>query len=96
MDTDKTVHLTPMEYAIYAFRGVRPMARHLRVDAGQLSRLRRKRDRHGHLGLIPATIQRRILDRVTDGAVPLRVPLTPEHLTSGGTVVIERAAPGGR
>lgn len=96
MDTARTVHLTPMEYAIYAFRGVRPMARSLRVDAGQLSRLRRKRDRHGHVGLIPATIQRRILDRVAVGAVRLRVPLTAEHIMSGGSVVIERTSPSGR
>lgn len=84
------IKVTPIDYVIHAFSGVRPLARRVKRYPSTISRLRRRKDRDGNIGLIPDRLQRAILRVVQQGEVSLRVPITSEHLVNGGEIDVRR------
>lgn len=92
MDKPGKIKVTPIDYVIHAFSGVRPLARRVKRDPSTISRLRRRRDRDGNVGLIPDRLQRRILLVVEQGVAKLRVPITSEHLVNGGEIDVRRVS----
>lgn len=89
MNKPGKIKVTPIDYVIHAFSGVRPLARRVKRDPSTISRLRRRKDRDGNVGLIPDRLQRAIL-RAAEQGESLRVPITPEHLVQGGEIDVRR------
>lgn len=78
------MHLSPAEYVIFIFNGVRATARALGVSPSAVSKWR-KPDSNGVIGIIPARAHIKILE----AAEHQGLDLTPHDLIYGRT--IERA-----
>lgn len=88
MSKPSKIRMSPFDYAIHHFGGVRSMGRLLGVQPSQISRLRRKRDKTGKVGLIPGTMQQKILEH----ARVKELPITTDNVVYGGEVEVKRAA----
>lgn len=82
------IKLSPIDYVIHCFHGVRPLGRKLKVDPSTITRLRQKKDRAGNVGLIPGALQKRILDLAHEEGLAI----TPDNVVHGGEVEAQRIA----
>lgn len=88
MSKASKIKVSPIDYVIHHFHGVRPLGRELNVNPSTITRLRKKRDKAGNLGLIPGTLQKKILARAADR----KLPITSDNVVNGGEIEKQRAA----
>ena len=77
------MHQSPAAYTIALFGGIRPLARELDVDPSTVFRWKEPVDRGGSAGLIPSSIQSRLLTLAKSQGLDL----TAEDLIHGREVV---------
>lgn len=54
--------ITPAEYVIYVFNGVRATARAVGRSPSTVSKWQKPKDQKGHDGYVPSNVQRKILE----------------------------------
>lgn len=74
--------LSPAEYVIYAFGGVRPAARAIGRDGGSVCAWKRSRAKKGTDGRVPSKAQALILSVAKER----EIDITPEDLVIGRMV----------
>ena len=74
--------MTPADYAIHIFGGIRPLARAIGRSHTSVSKWRYRRENRGCNGNVPSLAQRRILEI----AKKKKLDITPEDLVYGRRV----------
>lgn len=72
--------LTPAQYIINQFGGLRAAARALGCSSSSVYRWQHYKNRHGEVGRIPSSMQNIILEKAHE----MGLDITPEHLVHGG------------
>lgn len=77
-----TRRMTPAEYVVHIFKGVRATARQIGCDPSLVSRWRTRTDRFGHVGTVPTAHRRAILAKAKE----LDLDITSEDLDFGRSI----------